>query len=218
MGGALTRRSLRAPIGFAGNTVIVAIHNVAIARLSAVDRRRTCFARVVAAVPIISRLWRPGPLIPGDAEPANCIGKYLPTVGRRPNSSNCTHQSGCPEIFGDVSSRLHGLRIPLKSKDFVVSAIAEQLISAVGRASDSITQCAADVHAVQMAADPQEVLAPRAYAGEYHQLIVGPGRPRPSCQLTPSTRRMPEAVLPMLRSNTSRHGTSVKSRDRSTRA
>jgi hypothetical protein len=43
------------------------------------------------------------------------------------------------------------------------------------------------------------------------QLIEGPDRSRPNRQLIPSPRMIPDAAFPRFRSNTSRHGTRVKS-------
>jgi len=47
---------------------------------------------------------------------------------------------------------------------------------------------------------------------------LGPLRCRPNVQLMPPSRMIPDTFLPICRSITGRHGTKVKSRDRSTRA
>src|SRR3546814_2912479 len=59
---------------------------------------------------------------------------------------------------------------------------------------------------------------PRLSGASRSHPIVKPDRLRPNCQLMPSARKMPDAVLPNLRSSVSRQGTRVKSRDRSTTA
>lgn len=50
------------------------------------------------------------------------------------------------------------------------------------------------------------------------QLMLGPARPRPNDQFTPSSRISPDTLCPMRRSSTGFHGTRVKSRDRSSTA
>jgi hypothetical protein len=95
----------------ARDAIAVAVHVTAIARLSAVDRRRARFARIVAAAPMIAGLRWATSRIGYVAQHLEGVRRVLTTSGRGSNSHGTANKSGCTEILRDLRSNTHTRKV-----------------------------------------------------------------------------------------------------------
>lgn len=91
-------------IGLASDPIIVGIQSVAISRLATIDRGRSGRARIVAAPPMIARLWRA--LASEAGSDAHIFGggiKLRSAVRRRADRADADNRADCARTQQDRS-------------------------------------------------------------------------------------------------------------------